>query len=80
MNNLPRSNIEVVHTHSCVSIRQCISHFLANSKVAHKINYLKPTIKRYITDADMELSVTRRGCDINKDVDPTDAMIILALQ
>ena len=80
VNNLPRPTIKLVHNHSYVSIRQCISHFLANGKVAHKINSLKPTTKRYITDSDMAISVARRGFDANEDVDPKDAMIILVLQ
>ena len=80
VNNLPRPTIKLVHNHSYVSIRQCISHFLANGKVAHKISFLKPTTKRYITDSDMAISVARRGFDANEDVDPKDAMIILVLQ
>ena len=78
--NLPHPNVQLIDGHSYISIRQCISNFLACGKMPKKIKNGNQNCVSCITESKMAQAILHRAHTINSNVKPENVLTILGVQ
>jgi hypothetical protein len=76
LKNLPRPNVTMVNNHSCVSIKQCIAHFFAASKMPEKKSDKKINVIHNISDSKTCKEVYERAYIMNSTT-PKEGIVVL---